>query len=121
MKPSRRRKSVRKEVVKITAEGDKKRVHFTLTPSGKTETTVEDYSEKREDRICFGRIEMFRNKLTGVGYKENKGEYALIFLNEEGIMIDRFNYRKLLSLTMKMGHFLGIMGRKRRKKSGFRK
>jgi len=121
MASQRRRKSLKKQVVKITAEGEKTRVHFTLTPKGKTETTVEDYSEKREDRVCFGRVEMFRNELTGVGYRENKGEYALIFLNGESIMIDKHTYRKILSITAKMGHFLGVLGKKKVVKRGFRK
>ena len=109
-----RRKSLRKEVVKLTAEGEESRVHFTLTKGGELETEIVDMSPNPE-KISFGTIKSFDSSLEVATYRRLKGEYVYIFLNGEHIAIDRWKWRQMLSIWMKAGHYLGSIGSKKQR------
>lgn len=87
----------------------------TLRSNGEPRIEIESF-EKNPDKITFGSISDGRNRLELCSYDKIYAHEGFIFLNGERIMMDKYQWRKLMSLTSKMGHFFGFMKRKKAKK-----
>lgn len=109
-----RRKSLREEIFEVTIKGEKYMMHFTLDEKGQPKAEVTPL-EKNAEKISFGIIRKFQSRLEGCAYRKDLALKCLLFLNGEWIIIDRVNWRRLMSIIMKMGYFLGITKHKRRK------
>lgn len=107
----KRRKSLRKEVIKVTVEGKDSRIHFTVP---QPQAQIQKYT-KNTQLISFGKITIGGKVLKAYAFKNNP---KLVFLriDESFIPLSKYQMRELLSLTMRMGRYLGILGRKKRKK-----
>jgi hypothetical protein len=109
-----RRKSIRKEPIKMIVEGDKNRMTFTLRPDLTPRVEIES-KEVNPNKISFGNISDGKNRLEFASYDKTYAQNAFIFLNGERIMIDKYTGRKLYALVVKMGWFLGVNKRKKAK------
>ena len=109
-----RRKTIRKEAVKVILEGAETRITATLGRDNQPRYEIEDKTPN-PDKISFGKVSDGRNRLEFASYDKNDKTTAFIFLNGERIMVDKYTGRKMFQLLFKMNHFLGIMGKRKAK------
>lgn len=110
-----KRKSIRKEVVKITAEGEKSRVHFTLHEKGFTEIEEQSF-DPNPDLVKLGQIDV-RNTHLKVYYFKNNDELIFIRIGEEFIPLNQFKWRELMSIVIKGAFLHGVLGKGLKTKS----
>lgn len=113
-KPKKRRKSLRKETFKATFEGKKTRIHFTLGEKGEPEVKLQKFNPN-PNLLKFGTIKVGTKTLKAYAFKNNR-KLAFIRINDQFIPLSKFKTRELLSLTMKLGRYLGLLGKKKAKK-----
>jgi hypothetical protein len=109
-----RRKSIRKEAVKVIMEGDKNRITVSLKRDGTPRTEIET-KEANPDKISFGKVSDGYNRLEFASYDKVYAQNAYVFLNGERIMLDKYHCRKLIASVMKMSFYLGAVKKRKAK------
>lgn len=71
--------------------------------------------KKNPDKVSFGQIFDGRNRLEIASYDKTYHSEGFIFLNGERVMIDKFQWRKLMGSLIKMGNFFKVMNHKNKK------
>jgi hypothetical protein len=113
-----RRKSLAKEAVQLTVEGKESRIHFIPTPQG-TIAKIQSFT-KNPNLINFGTYQIGGKTMKMYAFRNNK---KLVFLriNDSFIPINKIGMRSTLSLIMRAGRFLGLLGKKKLKKASLGK
>jgi hypothetical protein len=109
-----KRRSLKKEFVHATFEGKTTRMHLVpLTPEVSVE--MENFAPN-PNIIKFGEIETKGKKLKFYAFK-NEHNVVFIRLNKEFIPLDKFNVRKLIGLASKEAWYVGLMGKRSKKRA----
>ena len=108
-----KRKSLRKEALKVTVEGKETRIHFTLT---ETELEKKTY-EKNPNLITFGKIGLGRKTLKMYAIKNNP-KLVFIRINDQFIPLNKFKLREMVALCSKAAWFIGLYGKRAKKYRG---
>jgi hypothetical protein len=111
-------RSVAKAELRITSTQGKQARLFVMQRRGKPIAMDIVDLAKSPGKISFGAIQQNPNRLEFYAYPEDFPNKIFIGLNfDQSIGIDRIDFLKLLSLTMKSGRFLGVLGKRRRKRA----
>lgn len=89
--------------------------HVVLSPleTKRMFTYVGQYKPNPE-RINFGSVHVKNDTLSFVGYM-NQPEKILLFFNFESLSLNKDSWREMFRIMVRIGNYLGILGRKRRK------
>lgn len=112
MKDKKRRKSLKKEFIKVTVEGKKSRMHFIPTETG-VQVKLQK-KEKNPDKVLLGEVKMGNKTLSFFAYK-NQPKLVFIALNDEFIPLNKFKLREVVSSVAKEAWFIGLYGKRAKK------
>jgi len=106
----KRRKSLRKEALKVTVEGKETRIHFTLE-----ETKLEQKKfNPNPNLIPFGTIGVANKHQKAYAFKNNP---KLVFfrINDQFIPMNKHKLREMVALCSKGAWFIGLYGKRAKK------
>jgi hypothetical protein len=110
---SKRRKSIRKEAVKLIAEGKESRINFTLTQENNLCAKLQNFKENPE-LIKFGELVVGQKTLKLYAFK-NQPKLAFIRINDEFIPLNNNLWREVFRFWIKGAWFLGTFGKRAKK------
>ena len=109
-----RRKTSKEPALDTTIKTETGIHHFIHKERKDTDYEFTKLSQNSE-KISFGKIGDIWGSLEFFAYKNNK-KHFYIALNGKMRQFDKHEMRKLFCLSMKAGRFMGLLGRKKKKK-----
>ena len=115
-KKPRKRKSLRKQALKLTVEGKKTRIHFTLDQTNTPQAQLQTYNPN-PDLIKFGTVGTGNKAIKCYAFK-NQPNLIFFRIDDQFIPLNKHKLREVVALCSKAAWFIGLYGKRAKKYRG---